>query len=232
MSRLKWIIKQKQIAREIVEQEFTIPGEPIIYSIKYDLSHHKAQCINIARKKGCKSLLKCMFPSYTRVDTPVVLRVRFYVSPPACDPISNEDLKKEKKVATRAYELCDYLLAFLELLRCVLINSYRQIVKIDAQKYYSDNPRTVMQFMSWEHYVSFQNGSSFYTQTGKVRATEQLPEGVVQPKKQRGLKDKGVPQTRVQGATTEGSVVGSGASPSTSTMGRAQEESPPHHPTH
>jgi len=134
-----------------------------------------------------KSLLKCFFRSYYRTNTPVVVVVRFYVSPPSSVKIKEADLRKETVPALFSYEICDYLLSFLEMLHHVLINSYRQIVKIDAEKYYSSNPRTVFQFMKWDHYENLPNRNTVHT---KTKSFDPLGEAFpLQPKRKRNAKD-------------------------------------------
>lgn len=149
---LKQLIKQQQIQKLAASLEFTMPGEPLIYSIKYSLGS-RTLTTTYFRNMQWKSLFKCHFNSYLSTKTAVVVIVRFYVSPPASLKISSRALKAEKTPAVKAYELCDYLLSFLETLMHVLINSYCQIVKVDAEKYYSKNPRTVFKFMKWDDYV-------------------------------------------------------------------------------
>lgn len=150
--RLKRLIKEKQILAQAATMELELPGEPMIYSIKYTLKN-RTLSTQFFRNMQWKSLFKSYFKSYYNTNTPVVVIVRFYVSAPASLKISSRNLKSEKTPAVKAYELCDYLLSFLEMLHHVLINSYCQIVKVDAEKYYSNNPRTVFQFMKWDHYV-------------------------------------------------------------------------------
>ena len=99
-----------------------------------------------------RSMMKSIFKTHYRITTPVVLLIRFYVSP-RTEKISKKKLAKEETPAVDQFELCDYGLSFLEMVRSVLFNCYRQIVKLDMEKYYSDKPRTVFKFMSWDEYI-------------------------------------------------------------------------------
>ena len=158
--RLKQIIqRQKLLSKEGISAKLELPGEPLIYSIKYTLGS-RTHSTQFFRDIKWKSLLKSFFRSFYNTNTPVVVLVRFYVSPPPSKSLRATDLRKETIPAVFSYELCDYLLSFLEMLHHVLINSYRQIVKIDVEKFYSNNPRTVFQFMKWDEYVNLQNNNS------------------------------------------------------------------------
>lgn len=157
---LKQLIKQKRLlASGAVDMSLTLPGEPLIYSIKYNVGT-RTRSVQFFRNEQWKSLLKCFFRSYQKTSTPVVVVVNFYVSPPGHVKVKSSDLVKECLPAVFSFELCDYLLSFLEMLHHVLINSYRQVVKIDVQKFYSSNPRTVFKFMSWDNYVKLQDNHS------------------------------------------------------------------------
>jgi hypothetical protein len=101
-------------------------------------------------------------------NVPCVLHVTYYVSPPSYVTVSKKALKEERTPATRSFELCDYLLSFLEMVQHVLINSYRQIVRIEAEKYYSNNPRTVFKFMKWEQYEMLKDHNSVHTEGQSV----------------------------------------------------------------
>lgn len=165
---LKQLIKQKKILASAATMELELPGEPMIYSIKYSLKN-RSLSTQFFRNMQWKSLFKSYFKSYYNTNTPVVVIVRFYVSPPTSLKISSKSLKSDSTPAVRAYELCDYLLSFLEMLHHVLINSYCQIVKVDAEKYYSKNPRTVFQFMKWDHYVSLiKNPNSIHAESQSI----------------------------------------------------------------
>lgn len=138
-----------------IDAELTLPGEPLPYAIKFDVGKRMMD-LSYFRNKKWMSMIKCFFKSYMNTDTPCVLFVRFYVSPPIHADVNRKLLYGDKNPATRSYEVCDYLLSFMEMIHRKLINSYRQIVKLDVEKYYSTRPRTVFKFMSWENYIGFQ----------------------------------------------------------------------------
>lgn len=163
---LKRIINQSKLLKTIVNGEMVLPGEPMIYSIKYSIASN-TRSVQFYRNAKWKSLLKCHFRSFYNTNTPVVVVVKFYVSPPESS-VSSANALKGKTPATKSYELCDYLLSFLEMLHHVLINSYRQVVKIDAVKFYSDNPRTVFKFMRWEEYVKLQSNNPVHSEAERV----------------------------------------------------------------
>lgn len=165
---LKQIIKQQKIlASGAVDAELVLPGEPMIYSIKYSIGS-RTRSVQFFRNEKWKSLLKCFFRSYYNTKVPVVVVVRFYVSPPAHLSVKSSDLRKETVPAVFSYEVCDYLLSFIEMIHHVLINSYRQIVKIEVEKFYSSNPRTVFKFMKWDHYVMLQNKDTVHAQSQSI----------------------------------------------------------------
>lgn len=170
---LKQLIKKQKILANAIDAELVLPGEPMIYSIKYSVGH-RTHSIQFFRNAKWKSLLKCYFDAYYNTKTPVVVIVRFFVSPPGHVNISAKDLRKETIPAVHAYELCDYLLSFLEMLHHVLMNSYRQVVKIDAEKFYSSNPRTVMKFMKWSDYVYIKNKNTVHTKSESVGQDRQV----------------------------------------------------------
>ncbi len=174
---LKQIIKNQKILQSgAVDAELVLPGEPLIYSIKYTVGS-RTRSVQFFRDMKWKSLLKSFFRSYYKTHTPVVVIVRFYVTPPQNANIKLNDLRSDTVPAVYSYELCDYLLSFLEMLHHVLINSYRQVVKIDVQKFYSSNPRTVFQFMKWDQYVYLQNHNTVHTKS----------KGVVEARKTRNI---------------------------------------------
>lgn len=162
---LKQIIREQKILESgVVESELVLEGEPMIYSIKYKVGH-RTHSTQFFRDMKWKSLLKCWFRSQYNTKVPVVVLVRFYVSPPSTVSINDSDLKRESLPAVHSYEVCEYLLSFLEMLHHVLINSYRQIVKIDVEKFYSSKPRTVFKFMKWDQYVKLQTRHSPHPKT-------------------------------------------------------------------
>src|SRR5690606_622563 len=78
-------------------------------------------------------------------------------------------LKDESVPATQTHEINEFVLSTLEMLYKTLIASYRQIVKIDAEKFYSKRPRTELQFMTWEQYVELQNRGALHTKAKSKR---------------------------------------------------------------
>jgi hypothetical protein len=168
---LKRLIRQQKILKSgAVDLELELPGEPLIYCIKYAIGARQRGA-QFFRNEKWKSLLKCYFPSYYKTKTPVVLLIRFYVSPPSNVNVKVADLKKETVPAVHSYEVCDYLLSFMEMIHHVLINSYRQIVKVDVEKFYSANPRTVFKFMKWDHYDYIQNHHTLHSKGQELRQT-------------------------------------------------------------
>lgn len=170
---LKRIIQQNQLLKTVIDGEMVLPGEPMIYSIKYSMGSN-TRSVQFFKNSKFKSLLKCHFRSFYNTKTPVVVVVRFYVSPSESTPISAKALSSEKTPATGAYELCDYLLSFLEMLHHVLINSYRQVAKFDAVKIYSNNPRTTFKFMRWEEYVELQGANTVFPKTESLNKDGQV----------------------------------------------------------
>lgn len=153
--------------REAIEAELVLPGEPLIYSIKYPVGK-RVRGINFFRDMQWKSLLKCSFNSQYRTNVPVVIFVKFFVTPPDSVHISSKRLNSESVPAVQSFELADYLLSFLEMLHHVLINSYRQVVKIEMVKFYSAQPRTVFQFMKWDHYVNLHSYDTIQPESKSV----------------------------------------------------------------
>jgi hypothetical protein len=184
----KQLIKKQRLMHPAVDAELELPGEPMIYSIKYPIGN-RSRSTQYFRNIKWKSLLKCFFKSYYRTSTPVVVIVRFFVTPPESVNISLKDLSKEATPAVFAYEACDYLLSFLEMLHHVLVNSYKQIVKIEVDKFYSNNPRTVFKFMKWDQYVELQNKNSPHSETQVVSETQREEQSVVQPIEPRNAED-------------------------------------------
>ena len=166
---LKQIIKQSKILNPVINAPMELPGEPMIYSLKYPVGQ-RTRGLQFYRNMQWKSLLKTFFRSFYRTSIPVVVIVRFFVSPPASVTVSDKLLRQESLPAVMSYELCDYTLSFLEMLHHVLFNSYRQVVKLDVEKIYSKNPRTVVKFMKWDEYVKFQAKDTDYTQTQGLSA--------------------------------------------------------------
>src|ERR1700753_802732 len=105
--------------------ELTIPGEPLIYSVRHTVAKRKHGLTHF-RNKRLRLYIKCHFRSYWNSKTPLVILVKFYVTPlselqPA--QVTKANLKAEKTPAPVSWELCDYLLSFLEMLHKVLYQS-------------------------------------------------------------------------------------------------------------
>ncbi len=162
---LKQLIKKKKIlSNRALNAELVLPGEPLIYSIKYAVGR-RTRSLCYFRNGQWKSLLRTFFPAYFKTKVPVVILVLFYVSPPSHVDIKASDLKSEKIPAVFSFELCDYFLSFIEMFHHTLLNSYKQIVKIDMVKFYSNNPRTVFKYVKWDHYLELQNYNSVHAAT-------------------------------------------------------------------
>lgn len=170
---LKAIIRNKQILESAINQEFTIPGEPLIYSVKPMHDYTNAP-LEFYRNKQYYSILRTVFRSF-RKTMPVVVIVRFYVTPHIYDNNTEEDIKKECAPAYKNYELMDYLLSFMEMLFLVLIADYRQIVKVDAEKICSKNPRTTMKIMHWKEYEQLKNKGTLHTSAKKGVSDRKVP---------------------------------------------------------
>lgn len=157
----------------VVDRELELPGEPMIYSVKYPVGQ-RTRGVQFFRNMKWKSLLKSFFRSFYRTNIACVLIVRFFVTPPENVTVSAKVLRQESLPAVMSFELCEYTLSFLEMLHHVLFNSYRQVVKIDVEKYYSDNPRTVMKFMKWDEYVKLQNNNTHNPETESVSEAREM----------------------------------------------------------
>ncbi len=144
-----------------------LPGEPLIYSIKYQIGQRR-KSLHVFRNMKFRSIIKCMFPSYLKPHVGVVILIRFYITPMEKYNITKKQLAAETTPAIGGYEICDYLLSFLEMLKEVLFKHYTQIVKIDVEKFYSDNPRTVFKFLRYEHYVNIQNNNTVHAETQAI----------------------------------------------------------------
>ena len=187
MSRRQQYKRRKQF-NPAVFNKLTIPGEPMIYSAQ-EFSGFRELPDEHWRNQQWYSLLRCQFINYTLVRKPVVILVRFYVSPPSSIEIDRGKLKREKTPALESHEICDYLLSFQQMLFIALFEDYRQVVKIDAEKFYSNDPRTEFQYMSWENYVEYQNNYSLYAEAKDVRKDRKM--GSVQSERSGDEEDKG-----------------------------------------
>ena len=185
---LRKVIKRSQIIKQNLGMPLVLMGEPMLYSVKYALGERRKP-IQYFRDKKFQSLLKCWFPTYLKKTQPVVIIVCFYVSPFHDKAnISSKHLKAEKTPACWSWELSDILLSFLEMLRGVLFAFYKQIVKIDCMKFYSDNPRTTFQYLSWANYVNLQNNHTLDTKAETVGRVRSHKKNAIQPKRKRNGK--------------------------------------------
>lgn len=163
---------------------FVMREEPMIYSLKYSVGN-RSTSVTAFRDKRYRSMLKCWFRYYNDHKTPVVILVRFYVSPLSYVKIDKKTLREEKTPAMRSHEMADYLLSLMQMLHMTLFGCYRQIVKVDCEKYYSDSPRTVLQFMSWNAYVKLlQDNNTAQAVTESLRPTGKIRR-IQSPKKRR-----------------------------------------------
>ena len=124
----------------------------MLYSLKYELGS-RIRGLRFFRNLQWKSFLKCHFESFPNKPQPTVLLVTFYCTPPVYMSFDKGELEGETVPAMLSFELSEYSLSLLEMLHGVLIKSYKHVVKIDMQKFYSNNPRTVLRFMRWSDYV-------------------------------------------------------------------------------
>lgn len=207
---LKRLIREQQLIRSgVVDAEMTLPGEPMIYSVKIDVAS-RARPANYFRNVNWGNMVKAFFRKHLSLHTPTVLIIRFFVSPPGWVPISPSKLRAEKTPAVRSFELCEYLLSFMEVLHTKVIGSYRQFVKIDMEKYYSSNPRTVFKFMKWEHYEKIYNhgtGNAAAAGGSKVQPMDEVQPVQTWPRKNSNARNKGV-RRKAEGPTDEGSAHG------------------------
>lgn len=208
---LKQIIRRSQIFNPVVGNALDMPGEPMIYSVKFAVGR-RVRGVQFFRNMKWQSMLKTIFRTFNRSTTPLVLILKFFVSPPKHIKIPMAVLRKEATPAVMSYELCDYTLSFLEMLHHVLLNSYRQVVKLDTVKMYSNNPRTVMQFMKWDEYVELQNYNTIHTKTESIRRDDKG--SMVQSKRKRNeASNRPCKQSTTQqaNASVEGSASGDSA---------------------
>ena len=176
---LKQIINRKKMQKmlnEVLDTEMVLAGEPMIYSVKYPVGK-RTRGVQFFRNMQWKSMLKAHFRSFYRTTIPLVVIVRFFVTPPGNVKVSSKALRQESVPAVMSFELCDYTLSFLEMLHHVLFNSYKQIVKLDVVKFYSDNPRTAVKMMKWDEYVELQSSNTLHAKAKGVGASRQR-EGV------------------------------------------------------
>lgn len=150
-----------------------LPGEPLIFSLKAPAGTRILSEQHFTNKKFY-SKLRCWFRKWRNIEAPVVLLATFYVTPTDLKSVkvSSKQLREEKTHAVRSYELIDYTLSLMEAMyHAELFATYRQIVKIDVQKFYSSSPRIVLQYMHLEDWKKFYSLPTFYTKA-KVGAKE------------------------------------------------------------
>ncbi len=195
---LKSVIKRSKMLNTVIDRPMVMPGEPMIYSVKYPVGQ-RTRGVQFFRNMKWKSLLKTFFRSFYRTNIPLVVIVRFYVTPPGNANVSAKALSQESTPAVMSYEVCDYTLSFLEMLHHVLFNSYRQVVKLDVVKFYSDNPRTEVKFMKWDEYVKLQSNN---TNNAKAESVSTDGKGaMVQSKRKRNGRSNKVPTEALQRQT-------------------------------
>lgn len=148
----KQLIRRQTILKNNEGLPFVIPGDPMLYSLKYELGS-RIRGLRFFRNLQWKSFLKCHFESFPTKPQACVLLVTFYTTPPVYVKFDKGELESESVPAMESFELSEYSLSLLEMLHGVLIKSYKHVVKIDMEKFYSDNPRTIMRFMRWSDYV-------------------------------------------------------------------------------
>lgn len=206
---LKEIIRRKKLIEMFGHKmEITLPGEPLIYSIKERLSN-RIDPKDHFRNRMHVPRLRCEFPAYFNPNSPVVLLVNFYVSPFPFADVSEKAVKSEA-VAVHAYELCEYLLSFMEMLSKTLVSTYRQIVKIDCEKYYSKEPRTVVKFMSWSNYENVLRGKDPVDPPSKPTCCNITPKRI-SAARERKARDKGI-YMQGCGIVGDSAVLGTGVS--------------------
>lgn len=147
-------------------REFVIPGEPMIFSMKYMIGDRHLTS-DVFRNQAFFSILKSSLPAYTKPDTPLSLEITFFVSPPNNQDIDPKACKSDKVHAVRSFELCDYLLSFQEMLMSCLIKTYKQFCHISAKKFYSNNPRTSFRIAPYARYKRSKNFDSMAAQAKK-----------------------------------------------------------------
>jgi len=169
---LRSLIRYKKAVQDSggASSELVLPGEPMIYSIKYTLGS-RTHSVQFFRDKKWQSILKSYFKAYMKTSSPVVILVRFYVTPSPWVGVKKSEMKKETVPAVSSYELTDYLLSFMEMLHHVLIASYKQVAHISMEKFYSDNPRTVFEFMHWSDYAKLKGEDTLHPKTKGLGAS-------------------------------------------------------------
>jgi hypothetical protein len=120
MSLRRYLKYSKQLHPGL-EYELCLPGEPLIYSIK-DPVAMRTRPLTYFRNKKFRSIIKCSLPAYHAPKHSLVIVLRLFVTPPRNKQLTPKELRSESIPANYAYELCDYLLSFLEMLKGALFN--------------------------------------------------------------------------------------------------------------
>jgi hypothetical protein len=151
--------------------EFTITGSPLEFTAFTEFDERLNNATPRKRKRMFAPLIRSTMPTFNLSDTPVCLFVRFFVRPPDHVDVADELLEAETVPATECAELCEYFLSLLDFFRDVVIHSYKQIVKVEMDKFYSNRPRTVFQIMKFEHYVTYKDVRPIHTQSKSFRTS-------------------------------------------------------------
>lgn len=214
---LKQIINRSKMLNNVIGNALELPGEPMIYSVKCPVGQ-RTRSLQFFRNMKWKGILKTFFRSFNRTTTPVAISVRFMVSPPGYITVPHKILHSESLPAVMSYELCEYTLSFLEMLHTVLFNSYRQVVKLDIEKFYSSNPRTIVRFMTWEEYDKLQSSDTDNAETESLSKNVQR-ESLQSQRKRNGRDNKIHAEEvfRIAHATTKGTTASDSAFCDTST---------------
>jgi|GEM_PF-2798789 hypothetical protein len=159
---------------DILDRPLVLEGDPLIYSVKCPAGQ-RTRGLQYFRNKQWKPFLTTHFRSLRSQDVPVVVLLKFFIKPPEGVKVPKAALSQESAPAVKPFELCEYILSFLEMIRGVLITAYKQIVKIDAVKLYSDNPRLEVKIMRWNEYVNMQNNNSNDTKAESLGKDESRP---------------------------------------------------------
>lgn len=226
MSR-RGFIKRKVLERLThpgTDYTLTMPGEPLIYSIRYSLGC-RLNTAQYFQTKQFFSILKSVFLRSSDKKIPVVVIARFFVRPPSDFP-SMSDKQLEKIPAVEAYEVCDYLLHLLEIIRPPLLGSYRQVVKIETDKYYSNEPRIELKVMRYCDYENLYDRNTVLA-TSKSFDKAKHSRRKIQPKRQANAQDKGVcakATRRCRTAANEGTGASDCSLSTTSASAELQEE--------
>lgn len=157
-----------------------LPGIPCLYSLKETLPFTSHTDATLFRNRKFKAFLRCMLPRMG-YEEPLVLLCRFFVKPLLCHDIPRDAVLAETMPAMHAHETLDYTLSLMDMLNDYLVKDLRNLVKIHADKFYSDNPRTLLKLMHWEDYHAHYGNSDPFkapakavSSGGKVRLLQPL----------------------------------------------------------